>query len=134
MKLSIPLEFKSAVKFGDWTLYHLPLAPTGSFLWQRFKLMLPPDAAPARRGQTRAYRLTWSPLEQRFAKDGPSTRLERVAPVLYDMVEFHMAQTYGPDWLTERALYEPEEIEAERERLRAGKRARAAEARAAGRE
>ena len=133
MRLSIPPNFKSAVKFGDWTLYHLPVAPTGSFLWQPFKLMLPPEA-PCRRGQKRAFRLAWSPLEQRFAKDGPSTALERAEPVLYDLVEFHLSTHYPADWLTGRGMYEQDEVEAERARLKAGRRAREAEGRAAGRE
>jgi hypothetical protein len=134
MRLSIPKSFKSAAAFGDWTLYHLPLSEgAGSFLWQPFKLMLTPGSAPAKRGGRRAYRLTWSPLEQRFAKSKETEHLSRAQPVLFDMIEFHLTTEYGPDWLTERALYDPEEVEAESARLKARRSARAAQARAAGR-
>lgn len=134
MRLTIPKNFKSAVNFGDWTLYHLPLAPeAGSFLWQPFKLMLPPDS-PCKRGAVRAYRLTWNPLEGRFAKDTPSSDLARTHPTLHAEVELYLQITFNYDWLTEQALYEPEEIEAEQERLRLRRAARVREARAAGRE
>lgn len=132
MKLAVPVNYRSAVNFGDWTLYHLPVSPTGSFLWQPFKLMLPPSA-PGRWGQKRAYRLAWSPLEQRFAADGVTTALQRAQPTLAAQVELHMSLTYGPDWLTGPGFYDPEEVEAEQARLRAGRLRRAAEARAVAR-
>jgi hypothetical protein len=133
MRLSIPAEFRSAINFGDWTLYHLPLAPAGgSFLWQPFKLMLPPRS-PIKWGQVRAYRLAWSPLERRFAKSNPVEHLRRAQPVLHDLVESHLHEHFGPDWLTGPAFYEQDEIDAELARLKERRTRRAAEARAAGR-
>lgn len=120
MKLLIPAYSRKDADFpGEWTLYKLQETGKTSFLWQRFKLMLPPKR-PAKRSQSRAFYVTWNPDEQRFAKDAPLARLQRDLPDLYAMLELHMSLNYGPDWLTDRdgGCVTQAEIDQERARLK----------------
>lgn len=120
MRLIIPPHSRRDTTFpGGWTLYKLQEDGRQSFLWQRFKLMLPPGT-PARRAENRAYYVTWNPEEQRFAKDGYLTRLQGAHPQLFAELDLHMRLEYGPGWLTDPdggALTEAE-IAEERARLK----------------
>jgi hypothetical protein len=100
MRPRIP-EHEAAVDLGDrWTLYHITPTERHSFLWQQFKLMLPPRTG-AKWGERRVYNLAWNPLEQRLRKDQYSMHLELDAPGLYMRVMMHLELNFGPDWLTD---------------------------------
>ena len=121
MRLTIPNYSRRELTFpGGWTLYRLQEDGRHSFLWPRFKLLLPPGT-PAQRGRRRSYDdIRWSPLAQRFAKSPGPGRLQADNPGLYAMVELHMSLQYPPSWLTdpEGAGVTAEEIRVELERLR----------------
>ena len=113
MRMTIPVDAKVSAVFGDWTLYELAPRADDSFLWVKFKLMLPPTA-PAKHGATRVYRLAWNIAEQRFAKDRKLIDLMAQHADLYAAVELHLGLEYGSD----RLEATPEEIAAEVKRLR----------------
>lgn len=132
MRLAIPARARKVYDFADgWTLYHLP--ENGSFLWQPFRLMLPPGT-PARRGVYRRFTLAWNPVDCRFSRAAPTRDLMSQQPGLYAQVELYMSLNFGPEWLAsgDGGGYTPDEIQAERERLaearaerKAARRARA---------
>lgn len=113
-----PRRRKAAEFPGDWTLYHLP--ETGSFLWQPFRLMLPPGT-PARRGVYRRFTLVWNPVECRFARSRSVLDLLTQQPDLAAEVELCLSLEYGPAWLSSEdgGGYTADEIQAERARLQA---------------
>lgn len=117
MRIIRPHDSRRLHQFGDWALYRV--LDTSSFLWPRFRLMLP-DSAPWRRGQHRTFRLTWSPLELRFARDRYTAWFQAEQPDLYAQVELYMSLNHGPEWLTSEdgAGYTQAEVDEERERLR----------------
>lgn len=118
--LTVPPEFESAHTFGDWTLYHVSAGDRDSFLWPRFKLMLPPGTV-KKWGQRRVFTLHWSPLEQRFAKNRDSAALEAAHAPLAAQVRLHLELHYDRAWL--ERVFSAEEIEGERARLAAAGRA-----------
>jgi hypothetical protein len=121
MRLTTPKDATVSATFGQWTLYELKPHEGDSFLWVKFKLMLP-ESAPAKHGETRVYRLAWNVAEQRFAKDRKLADLSSRQPELYAAVDLHLTMEYGSDRLEKT----PEEIAAERKRLRGLKRAKKA--------
>ena len=78
-KLHIPKNSRAAARFGDWTLYELPLTDRQSFLWLRFKLMRP-ETARAQWGRDRAFWLSWGPLALRLARCAAVLRLQAQQP------------------------------------------------------
>lgn len=117
MKLSVPAGARVASTFLDWTLYELPPRDGDSFLWLKFKLMLP-GSAPRRRGQYRVYRLNWNAADGRLAKDARLAHLRGTLPDLAAAVETWLSTHRGPDAL----LATEAEIAAERARLAAARR------------
>jgi hypothetical protein len=121
MRLTTPKDAVSTATFGAWTLYELKPHEGDSFLWVKFKLMLP-ESAPAKHGETRVYRLAWNVAEQRFAKDRKLADLAARHQELYAAVDMHLTMEYGSDRLGKT----PDEIAAERRRLRGLKKAKKA--------
>ena len=119
MRLTTPANAVSTTTFGQWTLYELKPHEGDSFLWVKFKLMLP-LTVPAKHGETRVYRLAWNVAEQRFAKDRKLADLAARQAELYAAVELHLALEYGSD----RLKATPEEIAREIKRLRSLKKAK----------
>lgn len=119
MRLAIPTGARVAAAFDDWTLYELPPRDGDSFLWLKFKLMLPPNA-PRKWGQYRVYRLNWNAGESRFAKDAKLVQLRESFPDLAAKVEAWLTLNRGPEAL----IATDDEIAAERERLTRAKRER----------
>lgn len=118
MRLKIPAGARAAATFdGDWTLYELPSRDGDSFLWLKFKLMLPPNVG-RKRGQYRVYRLNWHAADLRFAKDAKLAHLQAELPELFGAVETWLTLNRGPNDL----LADPEEIAAERKRLAQARR------------
>lgn len=123
MRLKIP-EYRQFFRFDRWTLYQLHVSEiAGSFLWQPFKLMLPPDT-PFKRGvgPRRVFHLAWNPNEGRLAKSSEAVALERKHPELYADVLTTLSLTFDREWL--EGQYEPAEIVAEHSRLAAARKAR----------
>ena len=119
MRLTTPANAVSTTTFGQWTLYELKPNAGDSFLWVKFKLMLP-VTAPAKHGETRVYRLAWNVAEQRFAKDRKLADLAARHGELYAAVDLHLTLEYGSD----RLKRTPEEIAREVKRLRGLKRSK----------
>lgn len=117
MRAKIPMGARAVANFGDWTLYELPARDGDSFLWLKFKLMLPPSA-PCKWGQYRVYRLNWHAADERFAKDAKLAQFQAALPDLYGMVETWLTLNRGPDSL----LADDKQITAERIRLAAARR------------
>jgi hypothetical protein len=121
MRLQIPARAIQASTFSDWTLYRRPDREDGNtFLWLRFRLMLPPDT-PKRNGQARAFDLAWNPAECRFARTRDTLALLTQQPELAAAVELYLSLNYGPEWLSSEdgGGYTPAEIQAETARLAA---------------
>jgi len=121
MRLKVPAFARLDAEFpGGWALYKLQEDGRQSFLWQQFKVMLP-EATPARRGQRRAYLITWGVLEQRWRRDRDTLAFERSEPDLAAQVELHLSLGYDRKWLLDPdgACVTEAEVAAEILRLRA---------------
>ena len=118
-KIKIPEGSRAVATFGDWTLYELRPAednPSYSFLWVRFKLMLPSETQ-ARQGRRRVVWLSWNPLALRFARGADLAQWQTQQPDLYAEVVLFLELTYDRSWLMHTDGRTAAEIDAEVGRL-----------------
>ena len=117
MKLKIPAGARPLAAFGDWTLYKLPARENDSFLWSKFKIMLPINA-PLKHGAYRVFRLAWHHLNLRFGRDVALMRLQSLYPELYAQAELYLTLNFDRSALIESDA----EITAELARLAEARR------------
>lgn len=118
-KTRIPEGSRAVAAFDNWTLYELRPAednPSYSFLWVRFKLMLPLDTQ-AKRGRRRVVWLSWNPLVLRFARGADLAQWQAQQPDLYAKVVLFLELTYDRTWLINTDGRTDAEIDAEVGRL-----------------
>lgn len=135
MKLKIPVNSAAililSTTTGDWTLYELPHDEArDSFLWLRFKFMLPPET-PQKWGLVRGYDLRWNPVELRMGKMRSKHLLETAHPALYERIDLWLSLNRDSAWLERVMGVTAVEIQAERRRLAEIAKGRRAEKRAA---
>jgi hypothetical protein len=112
-------------------MYRLPDPDSegASFLWIRFKIMLPPQTR-AKWGSKRSYWINWGPAFGRLARGGDAAALQAQQPELYEQILLELKMSFSKSWLIASEGQTDASINAEVGRLLARKQLRAAKAEA----